>query len=577
MHRPSILIIDRDPTIFDTIKVLLSCQCYQFNYAHDGESGLLAIEQWPPDLILLSFILPNLNGIELCQRIKAMPEGTTIPIMMMTNQAVREKLILSLAAGADDFIGKPFNRRELRVRVQALLRIRQQYQRLESFTHHLTEIIEDKMNELQRVIYHDELTDLPSRQFILNTLTELLASGYLPCAVVYLDCNEFTLINASYGYIVGDQLLREIAKRLQLQLRIGDVLARMGEDKFCFVLAQIENVKALDYFIDTIRHSLDTPFLIEGNAIYLTASIGGALGSEITQSPEELLQNAYIAMYQAKGKEKGCYQIFKPHMQQLMVSQITLERDLCKAFEQEDFFLCYQPIIYLQTQKIEGFEALIRWCHPKRGMVPPSEFIPLMETSGLINPVGLRVLRVACQQLALWQIEGWRHLTMSVNLSMRQFSYPKLLDEIDRILNETGVNPACLKLEITESTVMTDPQQSLAIIKELQSRQIHISIDDFGTGYSSLEQLHYFAVDSIKIDRSFVLRLQQENVAYHIIDMILSLGKELGLSVIAEGIETSSQLQRLKLLNCELGQGYFFAPPLATDAIERQFLANALI
>jgi EAL domain-containing protein (putative c-di-GMP-specific phosphodiesterase class I) len=299
--------------------------------------------------------------------------------------------------------------------------------------------------------------------------------------------------------------------------------------------------------------------------------VGVALGSGVYQQPEELLQDADTAMYQAKRRGPGSCQIFDRQMHIAMLQRLMLENDLQRALKQQEFVLHYQPVVQLQGRRLAGFEALVRWRHPERGLVLPTEFIPCMETTGLIVPVGMMVLQQACQQLRLWQQRGWTDLTMSVNLSVRQFASPTLLADIDQVLANTQVNPACLKLEITESAIMDNAETAIALTQELRSRQIQISIDDFGTGYSSLGYLHHFRVDNLKIDRSFVNQFQSSSRNYRVVETIITLSQQLGLSVIAEGIETPQQLAWLQQLGCEFGQGYLFAQPLAASDVERLY------
>ena len=302
----------------------------------------------------------------------------------------------------------------------------------------------------------------------------------------------------------------------------------------------------------------------------MTACLGVALGSSSNyQQPEEPLQDADTAMYKAKLHGKGCYQIFDRQMSLAMLNRLTLENDLQRALTHQEFVVYYQPIVNLRTQKVAGFEALVRWQHPDRGMVSPGEFIPCMEETGLIVSVGMVVLKQACQQLKAWQQQGWQDLTMSVNLSVRQFACSTLLADIDQVLAETAVNPACLKLEITESAIMDNAEIAIALTKKLRLRQIQISIDDFGTGYSSLGYLHRFPVDTLKIDRSFVHQIQAGSRNYQVVNTIIILSNQLELAVIAEGIETEEQHQWLQQLGCEFGQGYLFSKPLPAAEIEK--------
>lgn len=568
---PAILVVDDDPDNFDVIETLLSHQDYQFHYTASGQDALASLDAVQPDLILLDVMMPGMDGIEVCQRIKTMSRWQAVPIIMVTALASKSDLAQCLSAGADDFISKPVNRLELTARVRSMLRIRQQYQQLETFNARLEETVQQRTSQLQTLIFQDELTQLPSRTFLLQKLAESLEAGQSSVAVVYLDCDQFKLVNGSFGHAVSDQLLITIAERLREHLRVGDVLARISEDEFCFLLHQIEGADALEPFIHNILRSFEAPFLAANCEIFITVCMGIALANDIEQHPEELLQDADTAMYQAKLQGKGSYQIFDRQIHLAMLNRLTLENDLQRAIEQQEFMLYYQPIVNLQTQRLAGFEALVRWQHPERGMVSPGEFIPCMETTGLIVPVGIMVLKQACEQLTYWHQQGWCDLTMSVNLSVRQFACPTLLADIDGVLAETQVDPAYLKLEITESAIMENADMAIEVTKQLRSRHLQISIDDFGTGYSSLGYLHRFPLDSLKIDRSFVNQIQSESRKYHVVDTIVALSEQLSLSVIAEGIETTEQLQWLQQLGCAFGQGYLFSKPRAAAEIEQLY------
>ncbi len=571
----SILVVDDEPDNFDVIETLLSAQNYQLHYAASGQSAIASLDTFEPDLILLDVMMPGMDGIEVCQRIKAMPQWESVPIIVVTALTTKKDLAQCLTAGADDFISKPVNSLELTARVRSMLRIRQQYQQLATFNARLEATVQQRTAELQTMIFEDGLTALPSRTFLVQKLAELLQSGESSFAVVCLDCDQFKLVNGSFGHAIGDQLLIAIAERLRQHLRPGDVLARMGEDEFCFLLHQIEDAVALEPFIQTILRSFNAPFSLVNCEIFMTACMGISLSNDAAGQSEELLQDADTAMYQAKLRGKGSYQIFDRQMHLAMFNRLMLENDLQRSLEQQEFVLYYQPIVHLQTQKLAGFEALLRWQHPERGMVSPGEFIPCMETTGLIVPVGMLVFKQACQQLRSWQQQGWTEITMSVNLSVRQFACPTLLADIDRVLSETAINPGYLKLEITESAIMDNAEMAIALTKELRSRQIQISIDDFGTGYCSLGYLHHFPVDTLKIDRSFVNQIQAENRNYQVVNTIIALSNQLELAVIAEGIETTQQLEWLQQLGCQFGQGYLFSKPLPAAEIESIYLTKS--
>jgi len=574
MDRPSLLIVDDEPNNFDVIEALLFDQDYQLHYAASGQEAIDSLNLVQPDVILLDVMMSGMDGIEVCQRIRAIPQWECLPIIMVTALTNKADLARCLTAGANDFISKPVNRLELAARVRSMLRIHWQYQQLATFNATLEETVQQRTAQLQTMIFQDALTKLPSRTFLLQKLEEMFQKGESSFAVIYLDCDQFKLVNGSFGHVVGDQLLFAIAERLQQHLRPEDVLARVGEDEFCFLLHHMDGAIAVKPFIEAILQSFNTPFIVADCEMFITVCMGITLGGSAYQQPEEPLQNADTAMYKAKLQGKGCYQFFERQMSLAMLNRLRLENDLQRALEQQEFVTYYQPIVNLKSGKICGFEALVRWQHPDRGMVSPGEFIPCMEETGLIVPVGMVVLQQACQQLRAWQQQGWTDFTMSVNLSVRQFACPTLLADIDRVLAETAVNPAQLKLEITESAIMDNAQMAIALTEQLRSRQIQISIDDFGTGYSSLGYLHRFPVDTLKIDRSFVNQIQSGNRNYQVVNTIIALSNQLDLAVIAEGVETIEQLQWLQQLGCAFGQGYLFSKPLAAAEIEQRYLKS---
>ena len=328
----------------------------------------------------------------------------------------------------------------------------------------------------------------------------------------------------------------------------------------------------LNAAINKIKEQFILPFEVSHCEIFVTVSIGVTQGDPTYKKAEEFLQNVGIAMYRAKKKNRETYQIFNHIMRQEIIDYLTLESRLQQAIKRQEFVNYYQPIINLENQSIAGFEALVRWHNPQYGMISPTEFIPAMENSGLIVPVGILIFHMACLQLNRWHQLGWENITMSVNFSARQFASATLLEDIDLVLSETQVNPNFIKLEITESAIMDDAEHAIHITEKARERGLQISVDDFGTGYSSLGYLHRFAIDNLKIDRSFVIALEKNQRKNLVINSIISLAQELGLAVVAEGIESQYQLQYLQDLGCEYGQGFFFAKPLTVPEIEKKWL-----
>lgn len=579
-YQASVLVVDDEPDNFDVIETLLSREQYYLNYASNGLKLFDRLHSAHPDVILLDVMMPDVDGIEVCRQIKANAQWQHIPIIMVTALTAKEDLARCLDAGADDFISKPVNGVELRARVRSMLRISKQHRNIQNLCQQLqqaNQILEDQVHQrtaqLQQRIYFDELTRLPSRSLLLHKLEEAIQTRSpqeIPqFALLYLDCDQFKLINGSLGHEVGDKLLIAIGDRLTQQLRPTDLLSRLGEDEFCVFLKNVHALEEIQSIAQQILQAFSRPFQIDGYEVFVTASLGIALDHWRYKRALDLLQDADAAMYRAKAKRKGCYEIFDQVMHDTALCRLQLENDLRWAIERQEFVVYYQPIVNLRTQKIIGFEALVRWQHPERGMVSPAEFIPCLEETGLIVPVGMLVLTKACQQLKLWHQTGFPDVIISVNLSVRQFAHPTLIEDIDLVLQETEVNSAYLKLEITESAIMDNAQAAVAIIKQLQQRQIQLSIDDFGTGYSSLSYLNRLPVDSLKIDRSFVNHIDLNHQNSEIVRSVVTLGHALGMSIVAEGIETTDQLAHLKDLGCQYGQGYFFAKPLdsqhATD------------
>lgn len=568
----SILVIDDNPDNFDVIAIYLDNLNCEFFYADSGQEAIDNLDVLCPDLILLDVMMPDMDGFEVCRLIKSLPQWKTVPIIIVTALSSKADLAQCLAAGANDFISKPINRLELTARVQSMLRIREQYLQLENFNTRLEAEVQRRTRELQTMVFRDDLTQLPSRAGLLADITNRSPADTPNIALVYLDCDDFKVVNTSLGHDVGNQLLIAISERLKRHLRTSDRLARMGEDEFCFMLEGIAAADNAEEFAQQVLHSFEIPFLVAEREIFVTVCIGIAMGDIRQKSPDELLQNADTAMYQAKLRGRGNYQSFDQQMQLKIAHRLTLENDLKRALEQQTFINYYQPIFDLSSQVIVAFEALVRWPHPQRGMVSPGEFIPCLEETGLIVPVGMFVLRQACQQLRRWHDRGWTNLNISVNLSARQFASPTLLADIDRVLAETRINPAKLKLEITESAIMENPEGAIAITQKLRSRSIQISIDDFGTGYSSLGYLHRFPLNTLKIDRSFVSGNDAEQRNLPVVETIIGLSQQLGLTVVAEGIETHSQAKWLQCIGCQYGQGYFFSRPLPAQKIEDCYL-----
>jgi diguanylate cyclase (GGDEF)-like protein/PAS domain S-box-containing protein len=426
----------------------------------------------------------------------------------------------------------------------------------------------------------DALTGLPNRLLFIDRLVRLIEhtkrhKDYL-FAVLFLDLDGFKMINDSLGHGVGDQLLVGVANRLEKCLRVSDTvtrienfytLARLGGDEFTILLDQVKDSSDATLVADRIMKAIAAPFSIEGKKLFTSVSIGIALSNIGYDKPEDLLRDADTAMYRAKTLGKGRYEVFDLEMRASVIARLQLETDLRSALEREEFRNFYQPIVSLDSGQITGFEALLRWQHPTRGLVQPIDFISVAEETGLIREIGWWNLQKACRQISAWNAcrNAGPPLTMSVNLSVKQFLQPNLAADIGKLLIEVKLPPDVLKLEITESTVMADPSAAVETLLQIKSLGVQLSIDDFGTGYSSLSYLHRFPLDTLKIDSSFTKAMGQVGDSMEIVRTILPMANSLRLNVIAEGVETAEQLAILRELRCEYGQGYYFSKPMTAD------------
>lgn len=448
--------------------------------------------------------------------------------------------------------------------------IRNEQGQVTHFVSVMREVTERKIVEeqLRRNAFHDSLTGLPNRLLFMERLSQTVERAHedpnYRFALLFLDLDRFKVINDSLGHMIGDQLLIAIARRLESCLNKHDTVARLGGDEFTILLENIKSDADATKVAERVQKALSTPFNLSGHEVFTSASIGITLSSTDFDRPEDLLRGADIAMYRAKAQGKACHEVFDHDMHTHVVALMQLENDLRRAVERQDFELYYQPIVALATGRIMGFEALVRWQHPEQGIISPAKFVPIAEETGLIIPLGQWVLREACRQLKQWQDEFASEppLTVSVNLSSRQFSQPSLINQIRQILTETGIDAHCLKLEITESAIMENTESAMDMLLQLKAMGIQLSVDDFGTGYSSLGYLYRFPMDVLKIDRSFVSRVDVDGEKLELVRTIITLAWNLGMDVVAEGVETTKQLAQLKALKCEYGQGFLFSKPL---------------
>jgi len=420
--------------------------------------------------------------------------------------------------------------------------------------------------------FHDPLTGLPNRALFADRLAHAVARSHhhkVAFAVLFIDLDRFKLVNDSLGHLAGDALIVQVARRLASCLREDDTLARMGGDEFTVLLDSIDDVNEAVRITDRLLRALETPFLIDGEQLYASASIGIAVSTLSHESAEEILRHADLAMYRAKTLGKGRYEIFDHTMHERAVARLALETSLRRALQNDEFVLHYQPIVSLGSEEMVGVEALVRWRKSDSELVYPIDFIDVVEDNGMILFLGMWVLREACKTMARWHREFPRTppLTISVNLSARQFAQHDLVQQVGRIIAETEILPESVRLEITESVTMVDSERTVEVLRQLRELGVRISIDDFGTGYSSLSYLHRFPLDILKIDRSFVAQLDRGHEGLQIVQTIMSLARNLGIEVVAEGAETKGHVTHLKSMGCDFGQGYFFSEPLESSSL----------
>jgi diguanylate cyclase (GGDEF)-like protein/PAS domain S-box-containing protein len=434
--------------------------------------------------------------------------------------------------------------------------------------------------ELQRLAFHDVLTGLPNRALFTDRLDRALAHGdrdFRSVGVLFLDIDNFKVVNDSLGHQQGDTLLSEVAARIRSCVRPDDSVARIGGDEFTVLLEEVSNQVDATEMGERIVGALSRPILLGGREVFVSASIGVALSVPRHDTPDSLLRNADLAMYRAKSDGKARIAVFDRSMEERAVQRMEIETEMRSALERGEFEVFYQPIFSLADQRITELEALVRWRKPDGRLVLPTNFIPIAEETGLIVPLGQWVLDQACDQTRRWQDQypATPPLGISVNLSARQFQNPHLIEDVKGTLDRTGLDPACLKLEVTESVAMQDPEATANTLRALKGLGLRLAIDDFGTGYSSLSYLKRFPVDTLKIDRSFVDGLGSDTQSDAIVQSVIALARALNLSTTGEGIETSSQQEHLRTLGCDMGQGFLFARPAPATAIEVLLRGNA--
>lgn len=591
-----ILIVDDNVNNLRLLSQIIQAHHYISRCAKSGHMALKSVALKPPKLILLDLCLPDISGYEICANLKAKKASQQIPIIFISALDTPVDKAKAFDVGGVDYITKPFNASEVIIRIKHQLRLQaanekivQLNAKLESRVATRTAQLEAEVvvrkraqEKLRYLVLHDTLTNLPNRTWFMEHLAQAIHQAkqqeHYQFAVLFFDCDHFKVINDSLGYLVGDQLLIALARRLEQCLLPNHIVARLGGDEFTIFIEEISHESEVVQIAEQIQETLKQPFQLGSRSIFINASIGIVLGNKNYHQPDKLLRDADTAMYHAKAKGKGRYQIFDRLMYNQAVERLELEQDLRLALQNQELFLEYQPIISLRTNQIEGCEALIRWQHPKKGLTPPDRFIHLAEEVGLIYPIGLWVLQKAWKQMNQWQMVAQQNhgatridtskFHVNVNISANQLAHPDFLHDIDQIISLYDFDCHHVKLELTESTLIQREGATHHLLEQLKERQFQLVIDDFGTGYSSLSYLHRFPLDTLKIDRSFIQGMNQSQKRLGIVESTINLAHTLGMNVVAEGIETQEQLETLRRFGCESGQGYLFSRPVCPAKID---------
>jgi len=517
------------------------------------------------DVYLLDYRLGEHTGMDLLR--KAVKNGCRSPIILLTGQGDHELDIRAIKTGASDYLVKSEINADL---LERSIRYAIERKRTE--------------DDIYRMAYYDPLTGLPNRMLFQDRLKQALKYAERSnniLAVMFLDVDNFKRINDTFGHSVGDNLLKKIASRMSSVVRKSDsvarqhenLFARLGGDEFTVLLSEIKVVEGVSKVAQRINDSMSQPFILGDQEMFVSVSTGIAICPDDGKDCESLLKNADSAMYYAKEHGRNNYQYYMQSMNARALEDLKLENDLRKALEKDELVLYYQPQVDIVNGQIIGVEALIRWEHPEKGLVPPLDFIPIAEANGLINPIGEWVLKTACKQNRKWQEAGIPAMPMSVNLASQQFQQSNFIEIINDAINSSGISPQELILEITESTLMQNTDAVSAKMHEVTSMGVRLAIDDFGTGYSSLSYLKRFPIHSIKVDRTFVKEITTNPDDAAIVEAIISMANSLKLEIVAEGVETEEQLEFLREQGCKVVQGFLFSRPLPADKIY-SYLSN---
>ncbi len=558
-ERPIVVLADDDPSIRLMVRHVLESEDFDIIEASDGLEAIKAVEKYHPALILLDAVMPGMDGFTTCQQIKEKGH-TDIPVMMITGLDDDASVERAYEVGAIDFITKPIKWAVLKHRVKSVV----------------AKVIAER--KVQLLAYRDSLTSLPNRLLFADRLEQAVIRSersHTAMALMLVDIDDFKLVNDSFGHDAGDKLIKAVGELISKSLRRADTIARLGGDEFAIIIEGIEGPDDAISIADNLTTILEHNVRLDDQETYTSASIGIAVFPDDGKDARTLLKNADTAMFRAKENGRHCFQFYKPEMSVSAMERLDLENSLKAAFENDEFLIHYQPVIDLHRNEVVGVEALIRWQHPEKGMIQPSDFIDVVEECGLIIPLGEWLINSTCRQIKVWQDAGLKEQNVSINLAPRQFKEQDLVALFTQAMAENGIDASSLSLEVTERTLIDNVGEVDKTLKKLRAMGMKIMLDDFGTGYASLAYLKDFPVDIVKIDRTFITGIPENEDDSHVVDAIAGLTRGLKLSLLAEGVENKRQLDVLKSIGCQYAQGYYWSKALPGDEYE-QFYMNQI-
>ena len=555
-ERPVVVLADDDPSIRLMIRHVLESEDYDIVEAADGIEAIKAVDKHHPALVLLDAVMPGIDGFTTCKQIKDKGH-TDVPVMMITGLDDAASVERAYEVGAIDFITKPIKWAVLKHRVRSVV----------------TAVVAERKVEL--LAYRDTLTNLPNRLLFADRLEHSIdraARHRESLALLLVDMDDFKLVNDSFGHEAGDKLIKAVGDLLARSLRRADTVARLGGDEFAVIVEGIDGTDDAISIADNLSTILEHNVRLDDQETFTGASIGIAIYPEDGEDARTLLKNADTAMFRAKENGRHCFQFYKPEMSVNAMERLELENSMRKALDEDQFVIHYQPTIDIHKNEIVGVEALLRWEHPDKGIIVPNDFVPLAEDCGLIVPIGDWMIRTAGKQLKAWNDEGLENQNISINISPRQFKDADLVALFKEVIHENEIEASNFTIEITESTLIDNVGEVEQVLNTLSRMGITIALDDFGTGFASLAYLKDFPVEIVKIDRMFVEGTPDSKEDTAIVEAIAGLTRGLRLRLLAEGIENDRQLQMLKGLGCQLGQGFYWSKALPADQYSQFFM-----